>query len=108
MTARLTAFTAVIAVATATAMARTQGVAQDEPPAQAPPIFRAATDVVIVHANVFDNRSDAVPNLPQGAFQVFENDVPQDITFFSSADVPVAVGLIVDNSGSMIARRQMV
>jgi Ca-activated chloride channel family protein len=96
-----------IAVAAATAVARTQVAIQDES-AQAPPIFRAETDVVVVHANVFDNRSDAVPNLPQSAFQVLENDVAQEITFFSNADVPVAVGLIVDNSGSMIARRPMV
>ena len=47
-------------------------------------------------------------NLPQTAFRVFEDDRPQDITFFSSGDVPVAVGLVLDNSGSMIARRGMV
>ena len=33
---------------------------------------------------------------------------PQSITFFSNEDVPVAVGLVLDNSGSMIARRAMV
>ena len=37
-----------------------------------------------------------------------ENDETQEITFFSSTDVPVAVGLVVDNSSSMIARRRMV
>jgi Ca-activated chloride channel family protein len=72
------------------------------------PVFRAQSDLVVLHVNVFDGRSDAVPNLPQTAFRIFENDKAQDITFFSSADVPVAVGLILDASGSMIARHHMV
>lgn len=71
-------------------------------------IFRAQSELVVLHVNVFNGKSDAVPDLQQSAFQVFEDDIPQDITFFSSADVPVAVGLILDNSGSMIARHSMV
>jgi VWFA-related protein len=71
-------------------------------------VFRSESDLVVLHVNVFDRRSDAVPNLPQSAFKVFEDNRPQDITFFSSADVPVAVGLILDASGSMIAREHMV
>jgi VWFA-related protein len=73
-----------------------------------PQVFRSRADLVVLHVNVFDGRSDAVPNLPQTAFQVFENDVPQEISFFNNTDVPVAVGLIVDNSASMITRRHMV
>jgi len=72
------------------------------------PVFRAESDLVVLYVNVFDGRSDAVPDLPQSAFLVIEDDKPRDITFFSSADVPVAVGLLLDNSGSMIARRAMV
>lgn len=78
---------------------------QDTPPA---PVFKAASDLVVLHVNVFDGRSDAVPNLPAPAFQVAEDDTPQQITFFNNEDVPVAVGLVVDNSGSMITRRAMV
>jgi Ca-activated chloride channel family protein len=70
--------------------------------------FRSSSDLVVLHVNVFDGKSDAVPDLPQSAFQVFENEMPQEITFFGGADVPVAVGLIIDNSGSMIARHRMV
>ena len=72
------------------------------------PVFKAQSDLVVLQVNVFDSRSDAVPDLPQSAFRVFEDDRPQEITFFTSGDVPVAVGLVIDNSGSMIARRQMV
>src|SRR5688500_15006229 len=74
----------------------------------AAPVFKAESELVVLHVNVFDGRSDAVPNLPGDAFTVVEDNTPQKITFFSSEDVPVAVGLIVDNSGSMITRRPMV
>lgn len=78
--------------------------AQDPPPQ----VFRAESELVVLHVNVFDERSDAVPELPQTAFRVVEDGRPQHITFFSSEDVPVAAGLILDNSGSMIARHRMV
>lgn len=70
--------------------------------------FRSETDLVVLHVNVFDDRSDAVPDLPQQAFRILEDDEPQEITFFSSADVPVAVGLVLDASGSMITRQRLV
>ena len=78
---------------------------QDTP---AGPTFRSESELVVLHVNVFDGRSDAVPNLPQTAFRVTEDGKPQTITFFNNEDVPVAVGLIIDNSGSMITRRKMV
>jgi VWFA-related protein len=78
---------------------------QDTP---AVPVFKAQSELVVLHVNVFDGRSDAVPGLPQDAFRVAEDSQPQRITFFSNEDVPVAVGLILDNSGSMITRRPMV
>ena len=77
---------------------------QDSPSA----VFRSQSDLVVLHVNVFDRHSDAVPDLPREAFLVIEDDTAQAITFFSGADVPVAVGLVIDNSGSMIAQRGMV
>jgi VWFA-related protein len=74
----------------------------------APPVFKSESNLVVLHVNVFDGRSDAVPNLPQTAFQVIEDNTPQTISFFNNVDVPVAVGLVIDNSGSMISRRSMV
>ena len=82
------------------------GAQQQDTPAA--PVFKAESDLVVVYVNVFDGRSDAVPGLPEQAFTVAEDDQPQRITFFNNEDVPVAVGLIVDNSGSMITRRPMV
>jgi VWFA-related protein len=80
------------------------GLAQDP----APTVFRSESDLVVLHVNVFDGRSDAVPNLPETAFKVFEDGQPQQITFFTGADVPVSAGLILDASGSMIAREHMI
>jgi Ca-activated chloride channel family protein len=82
--------------------------AQDPPAAQGEQVFRAESDLVVLHVNVFDGRSDAVPDLPQTAFSVIEDGKPQEISFFNNSDMPVAVGLVLDNSGSMIARSGMV
>jgi Ca-activated chloride channel family protein len=88
-------------------LAGSRAKAQDEH--QTPtPVFKSESNLVVLHVNVFDGRSDAVPNLPQSAFLVVEDNEPQTITFFSHADVPVAVGLVIDNSSSMIARHGMV
>ena len=83
-------------------------VAATPDPYPAPQVFRAHSDLVVLHVNVFDGRSDAVPNLSQEAFTILEDGKPQTISFFNSADVPVSVGLVLDNSGSMIARQKMV
>lgn len=74
----------------------------------APPTFKSESDLVVLHVNVFDGRSDAVPALPQSAFSVTEEGRPQKITFFEDADVPVTAGLIIDNSSSMISRQRLV
>lgn len=82
--------------------------APQQPEPTETPVFRSESNLVVLHVNVFDGRSDAVGNLTKDAFQVVEDGKAQTITFFSNEDVPVAVGLVVDNSGSMIARRNMV
>jgi Ca-activated chloride channel family protein len=71
-------------------------------------IFKAGAELVVLHVNVFDGRSDAVPDLPQRAFTVFEDDNRQEISFFNAGDVPVTVGLVIDNSTSMMTERELV
>ena len=44
-------------------------------------------------------------NLTESAFQVLENNVPQPIKVFKHEDVPVSMGLVIDNSGSMRPKR---
>ncbi len=67
--------------------------------------FRAHSDLVVLQVSVHDRHAEPVPNLTQDAFQVFEDGVPQHIDFFVSEDQPVAIGLVVDNSGSMEPKR---
>jgi Ca-activated chloride channel family protein len=78
------------------------------PAAQDEQVFKAGAELVVLHVNVFDGHSDAVPELPQSAFTVFEDGKPQDISFFGAGDVPVTVGLVIDNSTSMLTERAVV
>ena len=72
------------------------------------PVFRTGTSRVVLHATVLAGKSDVVANLPQEAFKVFEDGVEQEIELFASQEVPVAAGLIIDNSSSMVPRQGMV
>ena len=76
--------------------------------AQDQPIFRSDTRLVVCHVTVVDKNGHFVTNLPQDAFTVFENGTPQPIKIFRREDVPVSLGLIIDNSGSMRDKRTKV
>jgi VWFA-related protein len=56
---------------------------------------------------VTDRRGSFVQDLPRSAFRVFEDGVEQEVSAFSTGDVPVSVGLIFDTSGSMQAKLPM-
>jgi VWFA-related protein len=71
-------------------------------------IIRKNVQEVFLHASVVDDRNRLVTNLDRSAFTVYENGQPQQITQFSRRDVPVALGVIIDNSGSMREKRQAV
>jgi len=71
-------------------------------------VFRADTRLVVLHATVVDRSGHLVTNLPENAFQVYENGVQQRIKLFKREDVPVSMGLIIDNSGSMREKRAQV
>jgi len=73
-----------------------------------PPAFRTETRLVVLQAIVTNSRGDLVTTLDQRAFTVFENGKRQPITLFRNDDVPVSVGLLIDNSGSMRAIRPKV
>jgi Ca-activated chloride channel homolog len=71
-------------------------------------IIRTNVQEVLLHASVVDDRNRLVTNLDRSAFTVFEDGQPQQITRFDRRDVPVALGVIIDNSGSMREKRQAV
>ncbi len=68
---------------------------------QAATVFRADTRIVVCHTTVIDKSGHLVTTLPQSAFTVYENKVKQEIRKFKREDVPVSLGLVIDNSGSM-------
>jgi VWFA-related protein len=75
---------------------------------QEDPVFRSDTRLVVLHATVVDKNGNLVTTLPQSAFQVYEDGVQQEIKIFRREDIPVSLGLIIDNSGSMRDKRQKV
>jgi Ca-activated chloride channel homolog len=83
---------------------------QESAPPQEPsrPTFSSESELVVLQVAVFDRSGDAVPELTRDVFQVVEDGRTQTITLFSGENSPVAVGLVVDNSSSMLTRRGMV
>ncbi len=86
--------------------------AQQPPKAQQPQIgspgdytLNLNTNLVILNATVFDRHGALVSGLGKDNFQVYEDGVLQQVKNFSHEDIPVAVGILVDNSGSMTPYR---
>ena len=71
-------------------------------------VFRKDVDEVLLHASVIDDHQHIVTNLDRGAFSVFEDGKPQNIISFHHEDIPVSIGIIIDNSGSMREKRNKV
>lgn len=71
-------------------------------------VFRTEAREVTLHATVVDDRNHLVNNLTKEDFTVFENDKPQKVTHFHQEDFPVAIGIVIDNSGSMREKRDAV
>ncbi len=70
--------------------------------------FHSDTRLVVLHASVTDKKGKLVTNLNQHAFKVFENGQPQEVKIFRREDVPVSLGIIIDDSGSMSTKRSRV
>lgn len=85
--------------------------AQTPPPASTPDdaaTFKTGTNLVVLHATVHDKNGKLLTNIPETAFHVYENGTEQPLTLFRREDVPVSMGIIIDNSGSMRDKRAKV
>jgi VWFA-related protein len=71
-------------------------------------VFRKDVDEVMLHATVVDDKQHIITNLDRAAFTVFEDGKPQSIISFHHVDIPVAMGIVIDNSGSMREKRAKV
>jgi VWFA-related protein len=71
-------------------------------------VFHKNVDEVLLHATVIDDKQHIVTNLDKDAFTVFEDGKQQNIISFRHEDIPVAMGIVIDNSGSMREKRNKV
>ena len=90
---------------------------QNPPPPIPPPYGTAQSgaytlkknvDMVRLPVTIVDKNGNFVPGLTEDNFRVLENNAPQKVSQFSHADIPIAVGLVIDNSGSMRSKRARV
>lgn len=72
------------------------------------PTFRVDTREVALHVSVVDKEGKLITGIPQTAFKVFENNVEQHIKAFAEDDIPVSMGIVIDNSGSMREKKASV
>lgn len=73
---------------------KVQPLARDEP-------LLINTDLVSLNVSVTDSYGRAVAGLDRSAFKIFDNKVPQAISFFSDEDAPASIAVVFDTSGSM-------
>jgi Ca-activated chloride channel homolog len=71
-------------------------------------VIRKDVDEVLLHATVVDDKQRIVTDLDRNAFTVLEDGKPQAIVSFRHEDIPVAMGVLIDNSGSMREKRTKV
>jgi Ca-activated chloride channel family protein len=64
-------------------------------------IIQVNVELVLVNVNVMDPEDRPVTNLQKDNFQLFEDNVEQEIVTLSHEDAPISIGIIFDTSGSM-------
>jgi len=72
-----------------------------QPQDQPTPAFRAGVDVVSLNVTVSDLDGRFITNLDQTNFQVYEDGVQQNVTFFTKTQLPIALAMLIDTSASM-------
>jgi len=70
--------------------------------------YKTEVQEVQLYASVYDQHQRMITNLNRNDFAVFEDNQAQQITSFRLMDVPVSLGILVDNSGSMRDKRPAV
>jgi Ca-activated chloride channel homolog len=96
-----------IAVPETTTTSNNKPVGNNQIQKQANGIYTMHEDVdeVLLNCAVIDDRGRPVLDLNRNDFHVWEDGVPQTTTSFAHQDVPVAMGILIDSSGSMLDKR---
>jgi Ca-activated chloride channel homolog len=71
-------------------------------------VIRKDVDEVLLHATVIDDKQRFINDLSRNDFTVLEDGKPQSIISFRHEDIPVSMGILIDNSGSMREKRAKV
>jgi Ca-activated chloride channel homolog len=71
-------------------------------------MLHADVDEVLLNCTVIDEEGRTVPGLNQSDFRVWEDGVPQTVNSVLHQDLPVSIGILLDNSGSMRDKRTAV
>jgi Ca-activated chloride channel homolog len=71
-------------------------------------VFKKEIEEVILHATVVDDQNRLITGLARNNFAVYEDDKLQEVTSFRQERVPIALGILIDNSGSMLPKRAKV
>ena len=84
-----------------------------QPPGQAQnngqgSVVKVDVNLVVLHTTVLDDRQRFADGLKEENFRVFEDKVEQKLAVFKREDIPVSMGLVIDNSGSMRDKRPRV
>jgi len=70
--------------------------------------LHANVDEVLLNCSVIDDKGRTVTDLNQNDFRVWEDGVPQTVNSVLHQDLPVSMGILVDNSGSMRDKRAVI
>jgi Ca-activated chloride channel homolog len=70
--------------------------------------IKVDVSLVVLHTTVLDDRGKFADGLKVENFRIFEDKVEQKLSTFKREDVPVSMGLVIDNSGSMRDKRPRV
>ena len=61
------------------------------------PTFKSDVTTVQLDVAVLDNKGNFIPNIPRGNFRVLEDNVPQQVSSFSTnADAPMTIAMVVE------------
>jgi Ca-activated chloride channel homolog len=71
-------------------------------------VFKKQVEEVVLHATVVDDQNRLAVGLARNNFEVYEDGKLQELTSFRKEQVPVALGILIDNSGSMLPKRAKV
>ena len=71
-------------------------------------VLRSEVEEVSLNVTVLNNNNQLVQDLKKEDFKILEDGVQQNLLSFQHADIPVSIGLVIDNSGSMFKKRPSV